>query len=317
MEVGLDQAVVTRRSHEYTTRANERIEHLVIETVVATEVLARAFAEGRHTGHVALGSIVEEILEPERIEGIGVEIEPLGRNHRGIVARGVGHKADVALVGHAAVGRAVAIAGSDARGVGAVGLVVAVGRMSASQHIVAMIGGAHGHSPVVGSEHVPHRADAAAVAEGIEKGGMGIVEAYVLDAYHYAFAGKSLGQRLGTVGLVGTQYDRHRIEGGAVGTVGLDALDLRKRRQPRDAAHGDADDVDVAKAGKRLAATGVEHSGSVAVNLDEGAKPRGRMGTHALHAGCRRRGVESQRAHHGRHLGKIGALGIDSRHHDP
>ena len=114
--------LVASRGHKDAARPHQTVDGGVEEHVVAPEVLVGTFAERHHTGHAALGGIVEDVLEAKHIGGIGVFVDIGAVDEDEVARHGIAHQADVALIGDAAVGGVVAGAGRRPQGMGAVGL---------------------------------------------------------------------------------------------------------------------------------------------------------------------------------------------------
>lgn len=85
------------------SRSGEGVKHLVIQLIIATEVHLRPFAEVDDTRLAHTVGIVEDILEAEGVQGIGVFVV-VGRVYKVcVITCGVADKADVGIIGYALV----------------------------------------------------------------------------------------------------------------------------------------------------------------------------------------------------------------------
>ena len=109
-EPGLGATLVACGGHDDVAGPHEAVEHLVVELVVAPEVLSAAFAERDDTGFAHAVGIVEDVLEAKGIGDKGVFVDVGRVDVDEIFAHGIGHDADVALGGNALIGRVVAAA---------------------------------------------------------------------------------------------------------------------------------------------------------------------------------------------------------------
>ena len=116
------------------SRPGYRVEHLIVQLVVAPEIHSRTLAEIDDARLAHAVGIVEDVLKAQCIGGIGVFIIIFLVNETGIVGGGVTHHTDVGIVGNTAVWRhhsptLSTTSGSYSGGVGAVSLRKTVARM--------------------------------------------------------------------------------------------------------------------------------------------------------------------------------------------
>ena len=316
--------LVACRRHNDVAGARKAVEHGIEQLVVAPEVLARALAEGNNAWHAQTVGSIEDILEAQGVGGIGVFVQILRGYEVYVLRRGVGHYADVALPGHAAVWRAIASTGRYAQRMGAVRLVEPVARVAVCQQGVTSVVAcadivlrAYG----VDRQLVPQAAYAVGAGRGVIEVGMGKVEAYVHHPYHHPLARERAWKPRASVCRHGTKMHGRRVHAQAHALTRLYAPHRRMARQRRHVANRQCHHVQVTIPGKLTARADAEHRVHTAICPD---KCRQHPAVDGRHAATRPHCCLLTAAYsllHGhtaeprRQLGVIGTLGRQSRHH--
>ena len=277
VHISFRQSLIARRRHEDMPRSHDLVEHLVVKHVVAPEVLVRPLTKRHHTGFSHLVGIIEDILEPQRIRGVSIFIDVVRTDKLQVVAHGISHEADIALVGHPPIGSAEAASGCRARRVRAVRADDAVAHAPQCPYLIG--GGvfsSHGQRRTdgVGRDHIPQPLDPVPGAGSVVESGVCQVEAYVLHPHDHPLARISLWQHEAFIYGCGVEHHGRRVHVSLMQPVGLDAPHATVARHLRQFCEGYLCDADVVYLCEHTHLIRSEHAVAVALHADEGGEQR-------------------------------------------
>ena len=307
---------VASRGDKDASWTREAVENGIVELVVALEVFEASLAEIDDARAANALSIVKDVFEAERIDGIVVFLVVGRVDELFVVGRGVGNQAEVALIGHAPIRAVVAAACSNACRMGSMGLDESVVAMAEGKELfLSGVFAPHVEwtADGVGGNLVPQPTDAVVRARGVVEGGMREVEADIHHSHYHSIA--RIGLRQGRSSIDGHRVDMH---GGGVhqrmgATSSLDALDASVEGERGETADRDVGDVNVAKTCQAAATVSLEHITAVGREPDECTHMPLSLAQAALQPRFNGMGllpVDQHQAQTGRQLGIVGLLGF-------